>query len=142
MSAALTPGLQGNRRLQLEARKVLLDDLLALRMSETRLRSDTLVSASIDSDIRADGTPQTMSGSILAQGGSIGDPADPEHQIPITSAEFGLDWDISRRTLARAVQGHGRRRALHAALRICRARRSPAATGSSRSAAAGSCSIR
>ncbi|MBX9845723.1 MAG: DUF3971 domain-containing protein [Xanthobacteraceae bacterium] len=99
LSAALTPGLQGNRRLQLEARKVLLDDLLALRMAETRLRSDTLVSASIDSEIRADGSAQTLSGSILAQGGSIGDPADPEHQIPITTAEFGLDWDLSRRTL-------------------------------------------
>ena len=99
LSAALTPGLQGNRRLQLEARKVLLDDLLALRMAETRLRSDTLVSASIDSDIRADGSAQTLSGSILAQGGSIGDPADPEHQIPITTAEFGLDWDLARRTL-------------------------------------------
>jgi hypothetical protein len=99
LSAALTPGLQGNRRLQLEARKVLLDDLLALRLAETRLRSDTLVSASIDSEIRADGSAQTLSGTILAQGGSIGDPADPEHQIPITSAEFGLDWDLSRRTL-------------------------------------------
>jgi hypothetical protein len=99
LSAALTPGLQGNRRLQLEARKVLLDDLLALRMAETRLRSDTLVSASIDSEIRADGSAQTLSGSVLAQGGSIGDPADPEHQIPITTAEFGLDWDLSRRTL-------------------------------------------
>ena len=99
LSVALTPGLQGNRRLQLEARKVLLDDLLALRMAETRLRSDTLVSALIDSEIRADGSAQTLSGSILAQGGSIGDPSEPEHQIPITTAEFGLDWDLSRRTL-------------------------------------------
>ncbi len=50
-------------------------------------------------EIKPDGTPQTISGSILAQGGSIGDPAEPEHQIPITTAEFGLDRDISRRTL-------------------------------------------
>jgi hypothetical protein len=99
LSAALTPGLQGNRRLQFEARKVLLDDLLALRMAELRVRSDTLISASIDSEIKPDGTPQTISGSVLAQGGTIGDPAEPEHQIPITTAEFGLDWDIARRTL-------------------------------------------
>ena len=99
LSAALTPGPQGNRRLQFEARKVLLDDLLALRMAELRVRSDTLISASIDSEIKPDGMPQTISGSVLAQGGSIGDPAEPEHQIPITSAEFGLDWDIARRTL-------------------------------------------
>ena len=99
LSAALSPAPQGHRRLQLEARKVVLDDLLALRMSETKLRSDTLVSASIDADIAADGTPQTISGSIFAQGGSIGNPDEPEHQIPITSAEFGLDWDNARRTL-------------------------------------------
>ena len=99
LSAALSPSPQGHRRLQLEARKVVLDDLLALRMAESKLRSDTLVSASIDADIAADGTPQTISGSIYAQGGSIGNPDDPEHQIPITSAEFGLDWDNARRTL-------------------------------------------
>ena len=99
VSAALSPAPQGHRRLQLEARKVVLDDLLALRMAESRLRSDTLVSASIDSEITADGTPQTISGSVIAQGGSIGSPDDPEHRIPIKSAEFGLDWDNARRTL-------------------------------------------
>jgi AsmA-like C-terminal region len=99
VSAALTPAPQGHRRLQFEARKVVLDDLLALRMTESKLRSDTLLSASIDSDIAADGTPHTISGSVLAQGGSIGNPEEPEHQIPITSAEFGLDWDIARNTL-------------------------------------------
>ena len=99
LSAALSPAPQGHRRLQLEARKVVLDDLLALRMSESRIRSDTLVSASIDSDIAADGTPQTLSGSIYAEGGSIGSPDEPEHQIPISSAEFGLDWNAARRTL-------------------------------------------
>jgi hypothetical protein len=99
LSAALSPSPQGHRRLQLEARKVVLDDLLALRMAESRLRSDTLVSASIDSDIAADGTPQTISGSVYAEGGSIGSPEEPAHQIPITSAEFGLDWDVARGTL-------------------------------------------
>jgi hypothetical protein len=96
---SLTPGLQGSRRLQLEARKIVLDDLLALRMSETRLRSDTQVSASIASDIAPDGTPQSIVGTVFAQGGSIGDPDDPVSAIPITSAEVGLDWDIRRRTL-------------------------------------------
>src|SRR6266404_76056 len=62
LSAALSPAPQGHRRLQFEARKVVLDDLLALRMAESRIRSDTLVSASIDSDIAGDGTPQTLSG--------------------------------------------------------------------------------
>jgi hypothetical protein len=99
LSAALTPTSQGQRHLQIEARKVVLDDLLALRMSESKVRSDTLVSASIHSDIAADGTPQNVTGSIVAQGGTIGDPADPDHLVPISNAEFGLDWDIARRTL-------------------------------------------
>ena len=99
VSAALSPAPQGHRRLQLEARKVVFDDLLAFRMSESRLRSDTLVSASIDSDIAGDGTLQSITGSIVAQGGSIGSPDDPEHQIPIGTAEFWLDWDVARRTL-------------------------------------------
>lgn len=96
LNAGLIPRAQGNRFLQLEARKVLLDDLLALRMSEARLRSDTLISASIESEITSDGTPQTIGGSIIAEGGSIGDPDDP---VPITSAEVQLDWDANRRTL-------------------------------------------
>ena len=99
VSAALSPSPQGHRRLQLEARKVVLGDLLALRMAESRLRSDTQISASIDSDISEDGTPQTISGSVYAEGGSIGDPDDPDHLIPITNAEFGIDWDNTRRTL-------------------------------------------
>ena len=132
---------QGHRRLQLEARKVVLDDLLALRMADSKLRSDTLVSASIDSDIAPDGTPQTLSGSIFAQGGSIGNPDEPGHHIPITSAEFGLDWDIARRTLRmpfKVTAGAARftLRSEFAAPRF------PAAPGCLRSAADGSCSIR
>lgn len=96
LNAGIIPRAQGNRFLQLEARKVLLDDLLALRMSEARLRSDTLVSASIESEIATDGTLQSIAGSIIAEGGSIGDPDDA---IPITNAEVQLDWDASRRTL-------------------------------------------
>jgi hypothetical protein len=99
VSAALSPSPQGHRRLQFEARKVVLDDLLALRMVESKLRSDTLVSASIDSDLAADGTPQTVSGSIYAEGGSIGNPEEPASLIPIKSAEFGVDWNVERRTL-------------------------------------------
>jgi hypothetical protein len=99
VNAALHPLQQGRRRLQLEARQVVLDDLLALRMSDLRMRSDTLVSASIDSEFSADGVPQVITGSVVAQGGSIGSPDDPAHRIPIGSAEFGIDWDNARRTL-------------------------------------------
>ena len=77
----------------------MVDDLLALRMADSKLRSDTLVSASIDSDIAPDGTPNTLSGSIIAEGGSIGNPDEPGALIPIKTAEFGLDWNAERRTL-------------------------------------------
>ena len=99
VSTALTPLQRGHRRLQLEARQVVLDDLLALRMSETRVRSDTRVSASIDSEFTGDGTPLSVTGSIVAQGGSFGSPDDPAHSIPIGTAEIGLDWDSARRSL-------------------------------------------
>lgn len=99
VSASLTPLSQGHRRLQLEARQVVLDDLLALRMSKGRLRSDTQVSASIVSDLAADGTPQVITGSVVANGGYIGSADDPAHRIAIGNAEFGLDWDNARRTL-------------------------------------------
>ena len=122
VSAALTPAPQGHRRLQFEARKVVLDDLLALRMTESKLRSDTLVSASIDSDIAADGTPQTISGSVLAQGGSIGNPDEPEHQIPITRRRIRAGLGYCAQHTARAVQGNRGGRPLHASFRIRRAR--------------------
>src|SRR5262249_25723362 len=103
LNAALTPRGQGSRLLQIEARKVLLDDLLALRMSEARLRSDTLVSASVESEIASDGVPQSLTGTVIAEGGSIGNPENP---IPITGAEFGLDWNSSRRTLRMPFKIH------------------------------------
>lgn len=99
LQVALTPNRDNHRRLLLEARRVVLDDLLALQLGDVRFRSDTLISALVESDITADGTPHMINGSIMAQGGSIGDAADPRHRIPILSAEIGLDWDIARRTL-------------------------------------------
>ncbi len=97
-NASLTPRPRGHRVLQIDARKILLDDLLALRMSEVRLRADTQVSASVEADIAADGTPQTIGGTVVAEGGSIGTSDDEAHRIPIQRAEFGLDWDAARRT--------------------------------------------
>ena len=142
VSAALSPSPQGHRRLQFEARKVVLDDLLALRMAESKLRSDTLVSASIDSDIAADGTPQTLSGSVYARGrldrqsGRAGS-ADSDHQRRVRA---GLGCRAAH--AARAVQGHRGSGPLSPCVPSSPRPRSRAATGCSRSAAAGSCSIR
>ena len=142
VSAALSPAPQGHRRLQLEARKVVLDDLLALRMSKSKFRSDTLVSASIDADIAADGTPQTLSGSIYAAGrfdrqSGRSRTSNSDHQRRIRA---GLGCRAAN--VARAVQGHRRSGALHACAPNLPRPRCPAATGCLRSAADGSCSIR
>jgi hypothetical protein len=99
-NVALTPGRQGNRLLQLQARKVMVDDLLALKSFDMPLRSDTLVSAGIEGEIATDGTPQTLAGTIVAEGGSIRSAiGDSEPSIPITNMEFGLDWDRTRGSL-------------------------------------------
>ncbi len=99
MRAALTPGRDGQRMLQFEARKILIDDLLALRMVEGGIRCDVLVSAAVEAELAADGMPQVINGSVIAEGGSISKPGEPEGRIDIDRAEFGIDWDIQRRTL-------------------------------------------
>ena len=50
------------------------------------------------------------------------DPDEPEHQIPITSAEFGLDWDAARRTLRVPFKVTAGAARFTLALRVCRAR--------------------
>jgi hypothetical protein len=99
LSTTVTRARAGHRQLQLDVRNMVLDDLLALRMADGQFRSDTLVSASVTSTLAADGTPQTIAGSVTARGGSLGNPSDPETRVPIGAAEFGLDWDINRRSL-------------------------------------------
>ena len=101
VSAALTPTPQGHRRLQLEARKVAARRSAgAAAWPKSRLRSDTLVSASIDSDIAAGRhAADHLRLGLSPRAARSASPDDPEHQIPISSAEFGLDWDNARRTL-------------------------------------------
>ena len=142
VSAALSPAPQGHRRLQFEARKVVLDDLLALRMAESKLRSDTLVSASIDADIAADGTPQTLSGSIYAQRAARS-AVRTSPNIRFRSPAPSSDWTGMPRGERCACRSRSPREppASPCVPNLPRPR-FPAATGCSRSAADGSCSIR
>ena len=98
-NVAVTPDALGHRHLQLQTQKVRLDDLLGLRMTDSRLRIDSLVSAAIEAEFTADGTPQFVRGTILAEGGTIHQVGHTASALPITSLELGLDWDITRRTL-------------------------------------------
>ena len=99
LNVAVTPDRRGHRHLQLQARKVLVDDLLALRMSESQLRCDTLLSAALQAELAADGTPQTVRGTVVAEGGSLHQAGHIESGLPITNLELAVDWDINRRTL-------------------------------------------
>jgi hypothetical protein len=99
LNAALTPGGEGRRHLQLRARQVPFGNLFALHMVERGLRSDMTLSATLDADIGADGIPQVARGTVLAENGAIGFLGHTDRGIPIGAAEFNLDWDISRGTL-------------------------------------------
>ena len=99
LNAALTPRPEGHRLLQLQARKVPFGNLFALHMVETGLRSDMTLTAAINSDLGPDGTPQYARGTILAEGGAVRFLGHSDRGIPIGTAEFGIDWDITRGTL-------------------------------------------
>jgi hypothetical protein len=98
LNAALTPRRDGNRLFQLQARKVPFGNLFALHM-ESGVRSDMVVSATMEANLNAEGTPQLVRGTVLAENGEIGFLGQPDHRIPIGAAEFGIDWDISRGTV-------------------------------------------
>jgi hypothetical protein len=101
LTAEVTPTHQGYRKIQLEARHVSASDLLlASRLDDRKLRIDMPLSASISGEIGPDGLPQTLSGHIVADAGSIGDANDDDGRIEFDRAEFKLNWDAANRVLA------------------------------------------
>jgi Protein of unknown function len=103
--ASIKPGSDGARTVDLEARKVLLKDLLlALRVDGGQIETDAPVSAMLRAEFAQDGTPQFASGRILVGPGSFIDVGDPQAMITIDRAEMQLDWNASRRVLAMPFQ--------------------------------------
>jgi hypothetical protein len=101
LTAALTPTGQGSRKIEIEARRVLASDLLlASRLDAGDLLIDTPLSASLSGEIGPDGLPQTLTGRIVADAGSIGDASDQDSRISIERAEFKLQWDAEHRLLS------------------------------------------
>jgi hypothetical protein len=101
LTAAVTPTHQGSRKIQLEARHVSASDLLlASRLDGGNLQIDTPLSASLSGEIGPDGLPQTLSGRVVADAGSIGDASDEDSRISIERAEFKLQWDAEHRVLS------------------------------------------
>ncbi len=103
--ASIKPGNDGARTVDLEARKVLLKDLLlALRVDGGQIETDAPVSAMVRAEFAQDGTPQFASGRILVGPGSFIDVGDPQAMITIDRAEMQLDWNAARRVLAMPFQ--------------------------------------
>jgi len=101
LSASIKPTRKGFRKVELEARRVLASDLLlAARFGDGNLKTDMPLSASISGEIGPDGVPQTLSGRIVADAGSISDANDGDARIAIERAEFKLDWDAASRVLS------------------------------------------
>ncbi len=101
LTASITPTRKGFRKVELEARRVLASDLLlAARLGDSNLKTDLPLSASISGEIGPDGVPQTLSGRIVADAGSISDAADDNNRIAIERAEFKLNWDAGNRALS------------------------------------------
>jgi hypothetical protein len=100
ITAAIRPVGDGVRAIGLEARNVSSRDLmLALRTKEGGVAADLPLSASMRAEIAADGTPQTVSGEVVADKGTITDPLDPDFSFPIDRAVVRFNWDAQRRNL-------------------------------------------
>jgi hypothetical protein len=97
--AAAIPTRPGYRKIQLEANRVSVGDLLLVaRADEGKLAIDMPLSASISGEIGPDGLPQTITGRIVADAGSIG--YDDDSRILFDRAEFKLNWDAASRLLS------------------------------------------
>jgi len=103
--ASVKPGSDGARTVDLEARKLLLKDLLlAMRVDGGQIETDSPISAMLRGEFAQDGTPQFVSGRILVGPGSFIDVGDPEAMIAIDRAEMQLDWNAARQVLAMPFQ--------------------------------------
>ena len=103
--ASVKPGSNGARAVDLEARKILLKDLLlALRVDGGQIETDAPISAMLRAEIAQDGTPQFATGRILVGPGSFIDAGDPEAKVTIDRAEMQLDWNAAQRALAMPFQ--------------------------------------
>ncbi len=103
--AAMTPGQQGHRIIDIETHKVSAKDLmLALRLGESGFEPELPLSARIRADIGPDGIPHVLDGKIVVEKGVVVDLDDPLARIPIDRAEINLDWDRSRQGLVMPFQ--------------------------------------
>jgi hypothetical protein len=105
MRAAMTPGPEGRRILDVETQNVSANDLmLAMRLGESSYEPDLSFSGRLHADIGPDGLPRMLDGRIQVDKGFLVDADDPLTRIPIDRAEVSLEWDATRRTLSMPIQ--------------------------------------
>ncbi|MBO0751020.1 MAG: hypothetical protein J2P53_02850 [Bradyrhizobiaceae bacterium] len=98
--AEIKPGNEGGRTIDLEARQVLLKDLLlAARVDGGQIDTDIPMSSRIRAELAADGHPYLVSGRVELGRGSIVDTGDPAAKITIDRAQAQVDWSASERLL-------------------------------------------
>jgi Protein of unknown function len=100
LRAAMTPGQQGHRIIDIETQKLSTKDvMLAMRLSADQYEADLPLSGRIRADVGPDGIPHMLDGRIVVEKGLIVDLDDPLVRVPIDRAEISLDWDKNRRAL-------------------------------------------
>jgi hypothetical protein len=105
--AAIKPGADGARTIDLEARQVMLKDLLlAARIDGGQIDTDVALSARIRADFAADGGLHVASGRIELGPGSFVDTGDPSAKVAIDSAQAHLDWNAGERVLTLPFEIH------------------------------------
>jgi len=105
MRAAMTPGEQGHRIIDIETQKLSTKDvMLAMRLSEGQYELDLPLSGRIRADVGPDGIPHMLDGRMVVEKGVIVDLDDPLVRIPIDRAEISLDWDKTRQALMVPLQ--------------------------------------
>ncbi len=105
LRAAMTPGQQGHRTIDIETQKLSTKDvMLAMRLNADQYEADLPLSGRIRADVGPDGIPHMLDGRILVDKGLIVDLDDPLVRIPIDRAEISLDWDKNRHALVAPFQ--------------------------------------
>ncbi len=101
LTASINPTRDGYRSIALEARQVSANDLLlASRLGDGSLQINLPLSASLRGEIGPNGVPQSLTGRIVADAGSINDANDSDGRLDIDHAEFKIDWDAASRMLS------------------------------------------
>jgi hypothetical protein len=104
LRAAMTPGAYGHRIVDIETQKLPAKDMMLAMRLVGEYEVDVPLSGRIHADIGPDGIPQAVDGRIVAEKGFLIDLDEPQNKIAIDRAEFNLDWDAQRQSLAMPFQ--------------------------------------